>query len=291
MAPFFTNDSCNPFLAREAPCVVGAYVQYAVYAKDVSDYQKTLKFVKKHNIRLVIRNTGHDWLGKSSGAGALAIWTHALKSIEVQDYKSAYYTGKALKVGAGTQLIEAYQAAHDKGLVVVGGTCPSVGLAGGYTQGGGHGLSVSKFGLGADQALEWEVVTADGELKKASPKENKDLFWALAGGGGGTYGIVLSLTVRAHANLQTAAANISFTNAGISQETFYSGIQSYIAGLPSVLDAGATSTWLNSNDSFSMSPAVGLGMTKEEIDKLHQPVLEKLKELKINYSKHLFVGH
>lgn len=287
MAPFFTNDSCNPFLPKEARCVVGAYVQYAVAAVDASDYQATIKFARKRNIRLVIRNTGHDWLGKSSGAGAIAIWTHGMKNIQVLDYKSPHYTGKALKVGAGIQIRDAYKFAHEAGLIVVGGTCPSVGLAGGYTQGGGHGLTVSKFGLGADQALEWEVVTADQKILKASPLENQDLYWALAGGGGGTYGVVLSLTIKAHPDERTAAANLTFSNEGISQDLFYAGMMSYLSGIPAVLDAGATTTWLNSNSTFTLSPAVGVGMSKEQMDKLHEPVLNQLDALKINYSKYL----
>lgn len=286
MAPFFTNNSCNPFLPKDTQCVIGAYVQYAVAAQSASDYQATIKFARQHNIRLVIRNTGHDWLGRSSGAGAIAIWTHHMKNIEILDYTSPHYSGKAMKVGAGIQLKDAYRAAHSSGLIVVGGTCPTVGLAGGYTQGGGHGLTVSKYGLGADQALEWEVVTADQRILTASPTKNKDLYWALAGGGGGTYAAVLSLTIKTYPDERTAAANLTFTNEKISQDVFYTGIQTYLSGVPAVLDAGATTTWLNSNSSFTLSPAVGVGMTKKQLDKLHEPVLKGLDALNISYSEY-----
>lgn len=284
MAPFFANLSCDPFLPREAQCIVGTYVQYAVDARSTSDFKAVLKFAKTHNIRLVVRNTAHDFLGKSSGAGALALWTHHLKAVDVIDYKKPYYSGKALRVTAGTQLADAYQVAHNQGLVVVGGTCPSVGLAGGYSQGGGHGLSVSKLGLGADQTLEWEVMTVHGDILVATPEKNADLYWALGGGGGCTYGIVLSLTVKAYPNQKTAAANLTFTSDGISQETYYAGIERYIASLPALLDAGGTSTWLNSDNYFQLSPAVGLGMTKDEIDGFHRPLLEALDDLGISYS-------
>ena len=139
-----------------------------------------------------------SYLGKSTGKGGLAIWTHNLKSIEFLDYKSKNYNGPAIKMGAGVQAFEAYYAANAKGLRIVGGFCPTVGLAGGYSQGGGHSMLASTYGLAADQTLEWEVVTADGELITASPAENSDLYWALSGGGGGTYGVVLSLTSKAH---------------------------------------------------------------------------------------------
>jgi hypothetical protein len=134
MAPFFANQSCDPFLPKDAQCVIGTYVQYAVNAASATDYLSTIAFTKQNNLRLVIRNTGHDYLGKSTGAGAVAIWTHNLKDIQVLDYQSPFYTGKALKMGAGVQAFEAQAAAHAQGLVVVGGNCESVGIAGGYTQ-------------------------------------------------------------------------------------------------------------------------------------------------------------
>ena len=79
-----------------------------------------------------------SYLGKSTGKGALSIWTHNLKTIDFLDYNSSTYSGKAIKMGAGVQAFEAYEAASAHGLKIVGGECITVGLAGGYTQGGGH---------------------------------------------------------------------------------------------------------------------------------------------------------
>jgi FAD/FMN-containing dehydrogenase len=101
----------------------------------------------------------------------------------VLDYKSPHYTGKAVKVGAGVSIYEISQALKQQGLLAVVGNAPTVGVAGGYTQGAGHGIIASKHGLAADQVLEWEVVTADGELVTATPYQNQDLYWALSGGG------------------------------------------------------------------------------------------------------------
>lgn len=78
--------------------------------------------------------TMDSYNGKSTGAGALAIWTHHLKSITFSDYTGPTYTGKAIRMGAGVQGFEAYAAASQAGLSVNGGECPTVGLAGGYTQ-------------------------------------------------------------------------------------------------------------------------------------------------------------
>ncbi|KAA8565896.1 hypothetical protein EYC84_009707 [Monilinia fructicola] len=288
MSPFFANYSCDPFSPKSSRCILGTYVQYAVNASGASDYQKTIEFVRKHNIRLTIRNTGHDYYGKATGAGAVAIWTQHLKSIEILNYKSNYYTGKAIKVGAGVSVIEALTAANAQGLVIVGGNDGTVGLAGGYTQGGGHGQLVSRYGLAADQVLEWEVVTANGDVVVASPVENQDLYWALSGGGGGTYGVVLSMTSRAHPDEQTAAANLTFTNAGISQDAFFEVIETFIGTLPTLVDAGAVSVWLMTNSSFAMTPASGIGLDSSVLNDIMRPTIMKLKENHVNYT--YFVG-
>lgn len=132
MSPLFANQSCDPFTTQDSQCVLGTYVQYAVAIESGKDVATTLAYARQKNIRVVIRNTGHDYNGKSTGAGALAIWTHHLKNITVFDFETPRYTGKVMKMGAGVQAFEAYEAAHEQGLAVVGGECPSVGLAGGY---------------------------------------------------------------------------------------------------------------------------------------------------------------
>ena len=190
MAPFFANHSCDPFTGEATQCVVGTYVSYAVNITESQDVSCALQFARERNIRVVIRNTGHDYNGKSTGAGSIGIWTHYLKDIEIMDYSSPSYQGKAMRMGAGVQGFEAYAAANASGLVVVGGECPTVGLAGGYTQGGGHSALASKYGLAADQTLEFEVVDGIGTLLTANRDQNSDMFWALSGGGGGAYGVV-----------------------------------------------------------------------------------------------------
>lgn len=285
MAPIFANMSCDPFTASTAQCVVGAYVQYSVNASSVEDYQTTLAFVRTHNIRLVVRNTGHDYFGKSTGAGAIALWTHHLKDVSFLDYSSSTYQGKAMKIGAGVQNIEAQTAAHAQGLVVVGGDCQSVGIAGGYTQGGGHGPLASKLGLGADQVLEWELVTTAGDHLTASPTENPDLYWALSGGGGGTYGLVFSLTVRAYPDFQTAMANLTFSKNASDPDPFYQAVETFVTTLPAITDAGATAIWLLTSTVFSLSPMTGPGMTSEQLQALLQPTLDHLDTLGIAYGE------
>ncbi|KAL8845786.1 MAG: hypothetical protein Q9221_009076 [Calogaya cf. arnoldii] len=284
MAPFFTNQSCDPYLPRTSPCTIGNYVNYAVNVSEPTDIVKGLAFATEHKIRLVIRNTGHDYNGKSTGAGSLAIWTHHLKDMDFFDYEDENYTGKAYKIGAGVQGIELYEAGNKIGLTVVSGECPTVGVAGGYTQGGGHSALASKYGLAADQVLAWEVITGTGEFLTATRTNNTDLFWALSGGGGGTYGIVWSLTAKAHIDIPVSGANVSWTNDGISQETFFKSVAAYHAWTPTVVDAGAMSLGFGSNTSFGVGPITAPGVSAEKLATLLQPLLDQLHTLGVNHT-------
>ncbi|KAL9074828.1 MAG: hypothetical protein Q9161_001966 [Pseudevernia consocians] len=284
MAPFFANQSCDPFTPESQPCTLGNYVDYAINVTEPSHIAKGIAFATNNNIRLVIRNTGHDYNGKSTGAFALAIWTHYLKTISFIDYKTPSYTGKAIKMGAGVQGFEAYAAAHDIGFSVTGGECPTVGLAGGYTQGGGHSALASKYGLAADQTLEWEVVTGTGEFVRASPRENADLYWALSGGGGGTYGVVWSLTSKAHIDIPVSGANLTFSSEGISTDTFYAALTAWHENLPKLVDAGAMTVYYVTSEAFVLTPFTGPGIPASKAKDLLQPFIDALHRLGISYN-------
>jgi FAD binding domain len=208
---------------------------------------------------------------------------HHRKDIEILDYQGKHYSGRAIKLGAGVQGFDAYEAANNNELQVVGGECPTVGIAGGYTQGGGHSALASKYGLAADQTLEWEVIDGTGTFRTASRDSNLDLYWALSGGGGGTYGVVWSLTAKAHKDIPVSGANLTFTNEGISQDTYYEAVKAYHASLPSIVDAGAMSVWYFSNASFSISPLTGPGISEEDLVGLLKPFTDTLDRLGIPF--------
>lgn len=180
--------------------------------------------------------TFSSYLGRSTGHGALAIWTHQLKGGEViHNYTSDGYTGPALKVGAAIQVKEFYILANNSGLMAVGGECATVGVAGGYTAGGGQSPLSSFAGLAADQTLEMEVVTANGTVLKTSPKEDQDLFWANSGGGPG-YDVVTSITYKAYRNLPVSGNVFSFERGNVSYDTFWKAIDTYHSLTPSLAD-------------------------------------------------------
>lgn len=100
---FFANQSCDPFTSPNDPCLYGNYVRYAVNVSTPEDVAATVAFAKEYNIRFIIRNTGHDYLGRSTGAGSISVWTHNLKDFNFLDWSDAGYTGKAIRVGAGVE--------------------------------------------------------------------------------------------------------------------------------------------------------------------------------------------
>jgi FAD/FMN-containing dehydrogenase len=105
----------------------------------------------------------------------------------------------AVEIEAGARWLEAYQEVTVKRhRYVQGGGCTSVGAAGGFLQGGGFGSWSKRYGIAAASLLEAEIVTADGQLRIANACQNPDLYWALRGGGGGTFGIVTKVVLRTH---------------------------------------------------------------------------------------------
>lgn len=92
---------------------------------------------------------------------------------------------------------------------------------------------------------------ADGTQLIATRDQNADLFWALSGGGGGTYGVVLSMTVKVHPDGPTTGANLTFTATGVSQEAYWDAIDAYYESLPEIVDDGIMALSFINNRGFN----------------------------------------
>jgi FAD/FMN-containing dehydrogenase len=138
--------------------------------------------------------------------------------------------------------------------------------------------------LGADQVVEWEVIDGTGEFRVANREQNSDLYWALSGGGGSTYGVVWSMTSKAHTATPVSGLNLTFTNEGVSQDTYYKAVGIYHSNLPSIVDAGAMSVWYFTNTSFAISPITGPNIPVAELINLVKPFTDALTELGITYT-------
>ncbi|CAG7923743.1 unnamed protein product [Penicillium olsonii] len=195
------TETCNTQGRPDEPCHQGRVSVYSVTARSALHVQRAVAFAKHHDLRLVIRNTGHDGSGRSSAPDSLQIFTHYLDAIQYdEDFRpvdSPRAIGPAVSVGAGVRLGDMYTRASREGYTIVGGLCPTVGIAGGFVQGGGVSAIFSHTrGLAVDNTLEFEVVTADAKQIIVNEHRHQDLFWALRGGGGGTFAVVTRLTVR-----------------------------------------------------------------------------------------------
>jgi FAD/FMN-containing dehydrogenase len=127
MWPIFQGKTCmarNNTRANDT-CTLGSFPEYAVNVSNSAQIQLAVNLARNLNIRLVVKNTGHDYLGKSTGAGSLSIWTHNIKDITFfPDFELDGYVGKAFKVGAGVTTVELYRAAEAHNVTVMGSIAP-----------------------------------------------------------------------------------------------------------------------------------------------------------------------
>jgi len=174
---------------------------YILEAKEETDIQKALKFCREHNIQVTVKTTGHSYHGASTAKNSLLIWMANFKkdgSI-TDNYESCDGTfhHAIMSINGGETWNDVIEAVGPEYHVVTGGG-RTVSAAGGWLMGSGLSFSGRKYGLGVDNVLEFEIVLADGSLVTANACQNQDLFWALRGGGGGTWGIVTRVLYKLH---------------------------------------------------------------------------------------------
>jgi FAD/FMN-containing dehydrogenase len=217
--PYYLGD--EPSLTQTLGWIGGWTSQpstMAVAAESPADVAAAVRFARDHQIRLVVKGGGHSYFGNSNAANSLLLWTRRLNRIELHDdfrpQGAPVSAGRtqAVSVGSGAIWGRVYDAVATKGgRYVQGGGCLTVGVTG-FVLGGGFGSLSKTFGSGAANLLEAEIVTADSRVRVVNAYQEPDLFYALKGGGGGTFGIVTRLTLKTHplpANLGAALFSVS----------------------------------------------------------------------------------
>ena len=180
-----------------------------VYCQENQDVIQAIKWAKQYGVPFRIRSGTHHYEGYSTGDQLLVIDVSCMNRIELNE--------TTVKVQGGVRNRELYEAVCGAGYPFPGGGCPTVGVAG-YTLGGGWGYSSRLFGLGCDQLIEAEVITAEGQLIVANANQHEDLFWALRGSGGGNFGVVTSLTYRLPEKIEMATLiNIDYEHVGFAK--------------------------------------------------------------------------
>jgi hypothetical protein len=163
------------------------------YCSSPTDVQRCIDFARTHGIGPVPRCGGHSYAGYSSGPG-LVVDVTPMSTVTVSSPAGSSSTRAV--VGAGTLLVDLYNQLAQSGVLVPGGSCPSVGISG-LALGGGVGVVGRKYGLTCDVIESVQLVTADGRVLTCDAETNTDLYWACRGGGGGNFGVVTSFTFRA----------------------------------------------------------------------------------------------
>ncbi|KAJ3502335.1 hypothetical protein NLJ89_g8935 [Agrocybe chaxingu] len=218
--PNGTLEGCYMNTTLGLPCLQGNVPPIGVDARSAADVQAAVAFASKNNLKLVVKNTGHDYLGRSAGRGAFMLWTHHLKDrsfnkqfVPTGAPRTERKTYQAVTFGSGIQWGEAYEFVNQQGRFILGGISMggTVGAAGGWILGAGHSTFAPTFGFGVDNVLEFKVVLADGKLATVNAFQNPDLWWALRGGGGGTFGVLISVTYQTHDIFPFAQSTLSAT--------------------------------------------------------------------------------
>jgi hypothetical protein len=189
------EDTCTLFNA-----MIERRPRFVARCADANDVIASVEFAREEGIGLAVRAGGHSVTGRSLCDGGLVVDLRGLNDVEVDPGR------RVVRVGGGATWADVDRACQPYGLATTGGRVSTTGVAG-LTLGGGSGWLERKHGLACDNLLAAELVTADGELVRASTQENPDLLWALRGGGG-NFGVVTALELALHPLPQTVLAGL-----------------------------------------------------------------------------------
>ncbi|KAF8170321.1 hypothetical protein K438DRAFT_1614262 [Mycena galopus ATCC 62051] len=218
------NASCYIDFQLDTPCQQGLVPVMVLDAHSLADVQKGVNFARDHQLRLRIKASGHDFVGRVSGEGSFLIWTRHVQNLALVPEFVAVGAPigtkpvKAIRTGPGDGWASVYDLANRSDVVVVGGTAQTVSSAGGYIMGGGHSPLSRHYGLAVDNALQFALINAFGEEVVANAHENPDLFWSLRGGGGGTFGVVTEVIHQTHPAFHNILAATLTVSASTSTE-------------------------------------------------------------------------
>ena len=172
-----------------------------VEAANTDDVAAALRFAAAADLGVAVQATGHGMARAANGD--LLIATRRLDEVAVDP------VARTARVGAGAPWGPVLAEAQRHGLAPLAGSAPHVGAVG-YTLGGGMGWLARKHGLSADKVRAFEIVTADGEVRRVSADTEPELFWALRGGGAGSLGIVTAMEIDLVAVDEVYAGNLLY---------------------------------------------------------------------------------
>jgi FAD binding domain/Berberine and berberine like len=169
---------------------VGRMPRAVVHCRTAEDVQSVIRAAREADLPLAVRGGGHDWAGRALCDGIVLDLSGMNDVVVDSDSRTA-------RISGGARASDVLAVTDSLGVAAVAGSCGAVGMTG-FTLGGGYGALIGRFGLALDNLLAAEVVLADGRVVVATHDHERDLFWALRGGGG-NFGVVTAMRHRLHA--------------------------------------------------------------------------------------------
>ena len=191
-----------------------------------TDVSQAIMFARRLGLETAVRGAGHSFADHSSTSGLL-LETGLMNTVAVD--------GDLATIGSGARLAEIYRVLHDHRVTIPAGCGPTVGIAG-LTLGGGLGVLGRTYGLSCDRLTSAEIVLADGTMITCDASMDHDLYWALRGAGGGSFGVVTALTFRAVPELQAVAFHLSWPG-----DSAVEVMNAWLGWAPTAADAMAAS--------------------------------------------------
>jgi FAD/FMN-containing dehydrogenase len=169
---------------------------FVVFADSVADIATTLRYARRIGLNLTVRGGGHSAAGYCLNDGGIVLDLDLLDEVELDQ------AARTLRVQMGATWQEIYaQIVGTTDLIPVGGGCLPVGIPG-FVLGGGFSFASRSYGMSIDNLLELTIVTPDGEARtitaNSDDEDERDLFWACRGGGGGNFGVAVEMKLRMH---------------------------------------------------------------------------------------------
>jgi FAD/FMN-containing dehydrogenase len=170
--------------------------------QNIHDVIEIVHWAREAGLRIAPQGTGHNAAAMGDLAGTVLVKMHELKGVTIDPDE------RIARAAAGAIWIEVVDAAAEHGLAALAGSSPDVGVIG-YTLGGGLSWLARKHGIGANQVVAVELVTADGEFRRVDRENDPDLFWAVRGGGG-AFGVVTAIEFKLFPLTEVYAGHLFF---------------------------------------------------------------------------------
>src|ERR1700677_398902 len=196
-----------------------------VVAGSAKAVSATMGWAANNGLKFAVRSGGHSYEGFSQSPD-LVIDVRGMTGIKLAADK------KSVSIGSGGSVGSVYAALWPSNLAIPAGSCFPVGVAG-HSLGGGFGLLGRPFGLACDSVLSMEVVDASGKILTASAQENPDLFWALRGGGNGSFGVFTNFNFRTSSVNMVAKFAITWIKPVAQAVKIVQAWQQWLENLPS----------------------------------------------------------